>query len=96
LLPLLLCRRKGDGARPRLAGRGEGEASVVLCVDSIFWSRRMPFSTLRCSDLELLALKGLEGLVTSQLSMSDVGGEESWPSRMVSTGVGGVGGCCCC
>lgn len=77
----LLCRRKGEGARPLAAERGEGEAFLTLV--SIFWTRRMPFSTLRCSDLELLALMGLVGLATPQLSssMSDVGSElpgSSW------------------
>ena len=74
----MLCRRKGDGARPLAVDRGEGEAFRTLV--SIFWMRRMPFSTLRCSDLELLALMGLEGLATPQLSMSDVGSELSGSS----------------
>lgn len=94
-----MCRRKGDGARPLGVDRGEGEAFLTLVlVASIFWMRRIPFSTLRCSDLELLALMGLEGLATPQLSMSDVGSElphSAWATCTVSTGVGGVGGASC-
>lgn len=82
------------------ADRGEGEAflTFLLLFASIFWMRRMPFSTLRCSDLELLALMGLEGVMMPQLSTSDVGGELSGSSLTTCTaskGVGGVGGACC-